>query len=143
MGGGRDGAPPARDESAAAQMETELRAPFAGVVAAVEMKRGEFVSPGIPVIRLADTSAWLIETTDLTELSVARVHDGDRVSVTFDALPALAMSGTVIGVRTHGENRLGDIVYRVTIRPDRHDPRLYWNMTAVVSITPVEEEAQQ
>jgi HlyD family secretion protein len=127
----------ARREAVVALADAELRAPFAGAVAAVEVKVGEFVPPGVPVVRLADTSSWIVETTDLTELGVARVREGDPATITFDALPGLTLDGRVTGIRTHGENRQGDIVYRVTIRPERHEPRLYWNMTATVAIAGV------
>ncbi len=124
----------ARLEAIAALTETELRAPFAGTVAALEIKANEFVTPGAPVVYLADTSGWMVETTDLTELGVARIREGDLATMTFDALPDLTLTGHVTGIKTHGENRQGDIVYTVTIRPDRHEPRLYWNMTASVAI---------
>ncbi len=126
-----------RREAVVALADTELRAPFAGAVAAVEVKVGEFVPPGVPVVRLADTSSWILETTDLTELGVARVREGDPVTIRFDALPGLTLIGHLTGIRTHGENRQGDIVYRVTIRPERYEPRLYWNMTATVAIAGV------
>ncbi len=123
-----------RREAAAALAETELRAPFGGVVAALDVKANEFVTPGAPIVHLADTSGWMVETTDLTELGVARIREGDPATMTFDALPGLILTGRVTGIKTHGENRQGDIVYTVTIRPDRHEPRLYWNMTASVAI---------
>ncbi len=80
--------------------------------------------------------AWQVETTDLTELSIAKVQDGDAVMLTFDALPGLELPGKVQRVKGYGENHQGDIVYRVIVQPDRLDPRLRWNMTASVAITP-------
>lgn len=114
--------------------ETELRAPFAGVVASIHPNVGEFISPGTPAVWLADDSAWLIETGDLTELSVVRVMEGHRATVSFDALPDASLSGRVIRIKPMGENRLGDITYKIVIAPDRHDDRLKWNMTATVRI---------
>jgi HlyD family secretion protein len=32
-----------------------------------------------------------------------------------------------------GENHLGDIVYAVTLKLNQPDPRLCWNMTAIVT----------
>ena len=40
---------------------TELKAPFAGVIAYLELRVGEFVAPGTPLIRIADTSHWVIK----------------------------------------------------------------------------------
>ena len=114
--------------------ETELRAPFSGVVATLDLKTGEYVAPGAPAVHLANLAAWQIETTDLTELNVVRVRAGNPVTMTFDAIPGLELPGTVSRIRSLGENRQGDITYIVTVTPDRQDERLRWNMTAAVSI---------
>jgi HlyD family secretion protein len=118
----------------AALDEMELRAPFNGVVAALDMKIGEYVTPGAPTIHLADLSTWQIETTDLTELDVGRVRVGSPVTMTFDAIPGLELIGRVSHIRPLGENKQGDITYVVTITPDRQDARLRWNMTVSASI---------
>lgn len=116
--------------------QTELRAPLNGVVAAIVPHVNEFVAPGSPIVRLADTSAWEIETTDLSDLSVARIREGDTVAITFDGIPGLELTGAVMRIQGFGESKQGDIVYKVTIKPDRQDPRFRWNMTASVTITP-------
>ena len=127
-------------QAKAALADTELRAPFAGVVVMLNARAGETVLSGASApagsfaVRLADLSTWQIETTDLTELNVANVHAGDAVSLTFDALPGLDLAGKVARVRTYGETRQGDIVYTVFITPAQQDPRLSWNMTAKVNI---------
>jgi HlyD family secretion protein len=115
---------------------TELRAPFAGVVAAIIPKTGEYVASGAALVNLADMSAWQIETTDLTELSVVSVREGGAATMSFDAIPGLKLPGTVSRIRALGENRQGDITYVVTVTPAGHDARLRWNMTASVTITP-------
>lgn len=116
--------------------ETELRAPFAGSVVSLAVKAGEQVTPGSLIVRLADLSAWQIETDDLTELNVVRIQPGDPVTITFDALPDLTLPGTITRINQFGQNRQGDIVYTVTITPNQHEERLHWNMTASVSIEP-------
>ena len=112
--------------------ETEFRAPFAGTVALLESNPGEQVSPGARLIRLADLSNWEIRTEDLTELQIDGIGPGERVEVTFDALPDLMMPAKVARVRPIGGNQRGDIVYTVVVEPDGSDERLLWNMTAVV-----------
>jgi len=114
--------------------ESELRAPFTGVVATLDLKTGEYVAPGAPAVHLANLAAWQIETTDLTELDIARVQVGSTVMMTFDAIPGLELPGKVSRIRPFGESKQGDITYIVTIIPDRNDERLRWNMTAAVSI---------
>ncbi len=116
--------------------EVELRAPFAGTVAALEVGVGQQATPGVPLVRLADFSGWLIETRDLTELRVVNIKEGDRASISVDALPGLTLTGRVLRIRTIGESRQGDITYTVLVKPDSLDPRLRWNMTAKVTIQP-------
>ena len=125
----------ALQQAEASLREMELRAPFAGVVASLVPAVGEYVSPGTPVAWLADDSAWQIETEDLTELAVVRLRVGASVAISIDALPDLELTGRVASIKPMGENRLGDITYKVVIVPDSHDPRLRWNMTASVTIS--------
>ena len=112
--------------------DTELRAPFGGTIATISAAVGEQVGMSAPVIVLADTSSWEIETSDLTEFDVVGVQPGATVLVTFDAIPDLELPGTVSRVRPIGEDNRGDTVYKVVVVPSQNDPRLMWNMTAVV-----------
>ena len=116
--------------------EAELRAVSESTVASLDVKVGEQVSPGIPIIELANLSEWQIETDDLTELSIVRIQEGDPATMTFDAIPDLELPGTVVRIKAIGENKMGDITYTVIILPDEHDDRLKWNMTATVTIVP-------
>ncbi len=116
--------------------ETELRAPFSGVVAGVEVVVGQQALPGALAVRLGDFSSWLVETRDLTELNIVGVQPGDRAVLTFDAIPGLTVSGQVLRIRSIGENTQGDITYTVVVSPDRSDDRLKWNMTAKVTVEP-------
>lgn len=125
-----------RDAARVALARTELKAPFAGQVAALELRPGELVAPTSVVAQLADTSEWLIETTDLTELDIARVQVGDRAELTFDALPGVTLAGQVAGIRSYGERLQGDVVFRAIIRLGAPDARLRWNMTASAVIAP-------
>jgi HlyD family secretion protein len=101
-------------------------------VATINTAVGEQVGAGTPVIVMADTSAWEIETSDLTEFDVVGVRPGDSVLLTFDAIPDLQLQGTVSRIRPIGEDNRGDTVYKVVVTPNENDPRLLWNMTAVV-----------
>lgn len=122
-------------QAAQAQLdELSLRAPFAGQIASVEIRPGEYVNPGATIINLGDPSAWQIETTDLTELSIVKIAPDAPVTITFDALPGVEMQGKVSRIRELGENRQGDITYRVIVIPAQQDARLRWNMTASVAI---------
>lgn len=124
----------ARDLAAAQLANAKLAAPFAGMVTTVDVDLGQYAAPGMVVVRLADTSAWQIVTTDLTELNIIQVAEGTPVAITFDAIPELQLQGKVTRISAYGESRQGDIVYTVYVTPDAPDARLRWNMTAKVSI---------
>ena len=113
--------------------ERELRAPFDGSVALLDLEIGEQVSAATSIARLADLSAWEIRTEDLTEFDIVGVEPGDTSTLTFDAIPDLTLTGTVDRIRPIGEDRRGDIVYTVVVIPDENDDRLRWNMTAVTT----------
>ena len=113
--------------------DTELRAPFGGVVVALNVDAGEEVSPRQFVMSLADTSEWELVTLDLDELSVVNLSEGDGVRVVFDALPDLEMSGTISRVSRYGEEQQGAVIYSADVRLSSTDPRLRWGMTASIS----------
>jgi multidrug resistance efflux pump len=121
-------------QARASLADTELRAPFAGTVAVLYVKEGEQVGGGMPVVELADLTAWQIHTDDLSELDVVKVESGDRVQIAVDAIPDLKLDGTVVRIKARGEEKRGDITYTAIIQLDQPDPRLRWNMTAVVTI---------
>jgi HlyD family secretion protein len=121
-------------QARAALADTELRAPFDGIVAVLGVKLGETAGAGSIAVRLGDPSAWLVDTTDLTELNIVKLSEGSVATLTLDAIPGLTLTGKVSRIRPYGEAKQGDIVYTVTVMPDRQDPRLRWNMTAKVSL---------
>lgn len=112
--------------------DLDLKAPFAGTLISSSLDVGEAVAPQT-VVMLGDVSSWKIETTDLTELDVPGVKQGDPVQITFDAIPDLKLPGHVNRIQEIGVDRQGDIVYKVYIDLDKQDMRLLWNMKAFVS----------
>jgi HlyD family secretion protein len=112
--------------------ETELKAPFAGTIAQIDINLGERVSAGVPAVTLADVSGWLIETSDVTELKVPEIRVGQAATIEIDALPELALKGQVESISTVSQLKSGDVVYPVKIKVLEDDPRLRWGMTAAV-----------
>jgi len=120
----------------AALRQTELRAPIAGSIATLDVTTGEQVTAGETIASIGDSSAWVIETTDVSELDVVRIAVGDRATVTFTALPGVEAAGVVDSIQVRGTNESGQVNFAVTIRPDTFLPQLRWNMSATVSIVP-------
>ncbi|MEP7158233.1 MAG: HlyD family efflux transporter periplasmic adaptor subunit [Chloroflexota bacterium] len=132
----RDVARSALSEAQVVLRQAELRAPFAGTIAALNVELGEQARAGETLATIGDLSGWLIETTDLTELEVVRIDAGDAATITFEAIPDLVLNGHVDRVGVVGRGDTGNVVFAVAIRPDVHDLRLRWNMSATVRITP-------
>jgi multidrug resistance efflux pump len=116
----------------AALANAEVRAPFPGVITNLDLKVGEFAASGEPVITVADHSQWVVKTTDLTEIDVVNVKEGQPVTVTLDALPGIELKGNVFSVSQNYSENQGDIVYEVTILLTDTDPAMRWGMTAEV-----------
>ncbi|MEM7134325.1 MAG: HlyD family efflux transporter periplasmic adaptor subunit [Chloroflexota bacterium] len=112
----------------------ELRTPYAGTIALLDISIGEYIHAGEPVALLVDTTAWQIETDDLTEENVIYIQPDDEASITLDAIPDLVLTGAVQRIKSIGQNRQGDITYTVVIHLTTQDPRLRWGMTASVVI---------
>lgn len=115
-----------------------LYAPFDGVVAEVVVKAGDQVSPENRIVSVADTSAWVVETTDVTELEVVKLKVGQNVTFTADALPDVTMNGVVTEISGSSVLQSGDVIYTVRIAVDKVDPRAMWGMTVEVTFEPSE-----
>jgi len=130
----------ARAQVAAAESNLSnyiLTAPFDGVVAEVAIENGDQVGPESRAVSVADTSSWLIETTDITELEIVNVAVGQKVTFTADALSDVTMNGTVTEVSQSSYTQGGDVIYTVRIQAEDVDPRLKWGMTVEVTFAPL------
>lgn len=113
-----------------------LKAPFAGTLTDLNLNIGQLMGPQVIAAQLADLSEFQVESSDLTELEVVRVQEGQGVEITPDALPELTLMGTVERIAQSFTTQAGDITYTVTVRLDETDPRLRWGMTVELKFLP-------
>jgi multidrug resistance efflux pump len=113
--------------------DLEIKALYAGTISEVYVREGEWVAPGQPILILADLEHLRIETTDLNEIDVARVKVGDKVVITFDALPDVVVNGKVVLIAPKASEGSG-VNYTVVIEMDEIPTALRWGMTAFVDI---------
>ncbi len=112
----------------------DITAPFAGVVTDLNnLAVGQWVSAGRSAVTLADFSEWYVETKDLTELDVVDISEGQKVSVSADAISGETFDGVVTAIKKGYSERSGDVLYTVRIRLDKGDERLRWGMTVQVA----------
>ena len=121
------------DTALAAVQQTILRAPFDGVLTGLDTALGEFVQPGQAVATIADLDHLQIETTDLGERDIPKVHVGQSAEVTVEALGG-TFPGVVTAIAPRSETLGGDVIYKVTIVLDSIPEGLLWGMTAEVTI---------
>jgi len=122
------------DTAQVALARTEITAPFAGTVTRIDVRRGEFIAPGQPLITLGDLTTLRIETTDLDEIDVARVTEGQIATLTFDALPDLTIAGHVTRIAPMAAPGGGGVNYTVILDPEDLPPQIRWGMTVFIDI---------
>jgi HlyD family secretion protein len=128
-------------ELAAAQAKVdafEITAPFDGVIAEMNARAGSSIRPGEVAVVLADFSNWLVKTTDLTEIDVVALAEGDPVLVKIDALPEVELNGSILSIAQTFTEDQGDVVYEVTVQLNDIHPAMRWGMTT--SLTFLNEE---
>ena len=116
----------------------QITAPFDGVVAEVAVEVGEQVGVESRAVSIVNTSSWIIETTDITELEVVNLAVGQKVIFTADALSDVSMDGVVTEISQSSFVQGGDVIYTVRIQAKDVDPRVKWGMTVEVTFEPIE-----
>lgn len=121
-------------ESAQATLaHTEVRAPLAGTVTVVNVEVGNMVGSGQVACVLATLDQLQARTTELTELDLGQVMEGQSATVTVDALPGQEFTGVVRQIALQAENVRGQVVYAVIVElTDVTGTPPRWGMTARV-----------
>jgi len=109
-----------------------VRAPANGIVAEISIKKGNSVS-------LSQVAAILISTQKLAEISlneidITKVEVGQLVTLTFDAVEDVTLTGRVTEIDSLGAVTQGVVTYGVKIAFDTQDERIKPGMTIDASI---------
>jgi multidrug resistance efflux pump len=122
------------EQARAALDRASLRAPFDGTVTAVSVRQGETIASGTTAITIADLSHLQIETRDLDESVVARVREGQDVTVLISALGRATLPGKVVRIANQPSSTAStsDVYYTATIELTQAHPNLRWGMTTKV-----------
>lgn len=127
----------ALDQARQRLARAELRAPFAGVIAAVNVKAGEPAGAGAPAFVLLDASQFRLEVT-VSEVDVTQLAAGQPVSVTVDALPQTPLAGRVERLAPTATVVGGAVNYLVRVLLDAGAAGLRAGMSATVQVTVAE-----
>jgi HlyD family secretion protein len=111
-----------------------LTAPFDGIISAVPISVGEWVSPGTPAVELIDVSSWQVETKNVGELQIAQVREGQEAIIRVNAFQSETLHGHVATISPVAVVQQGDTTYTLTIKLEDTDLNLRPGMTARVEI---------
>jgi HlyD family secretion protein len=117
--------------------KSSVRAPFDGIVYALPVKQGAYVQTGDLLLQEGDLSQMLVRTF-VDEPDIGRLTTGQKIEVTWDALPGRIWSGTVSAVPSTVKLRVTRSVGEVTCTLDNHDLRLLPNVNVGVTIITAE-----
>ena len=114
-----------------------IRAPFAGEVYSLPVKQGAYVNPGDLILQEADLSKVLVRAY-VDEPDIARLTRGQKIEVTWDAVPGRLWSGIVssipASVKLHGTRNVGE----TTCIVQNEDLKLLPNINVGVAIVTAE-----
>jgi HlyD family secretion protein len=117
--------------------KSTVRAPFNGIVYSLPVKQGAYVQTGDLLLQVGDLSKMLVRTF-VDEPDIGRLADGQKIDVTWDAVPGRIWSGSVSTVpstvKLHGARNVGE----VTCTVDNGDRRLLPNVNVGVTIITAE-----
>jgi HlyD family secretion protein len=114
-----------------------IRAPFAGVVYSLPVKQGTWVNPGDLILQQADLSKVVVRAY-VDEPDLARLVPGQKIEVTWDAMPGRNWTGAVsaipASVKLHGTRNVGE----TTCIVPNEDFKLLPNINVGVTIVTAE-----
>jgi HlyD family secretion protein len=117
--------------------QLNIRAPFDGIVYSLPILQGAYLNPGDLVLQEADLSKVRVRAF-VDEPDIGRLAPGDRIDVTWDAMPEQTWQGTVSVVpaviKLHGTRNVGE----TTCIVDNHDFKLLPNVNVGVTIVTAE-----
>ncbi len=117
--------------------QLNIRAPFDGVVYSLPILQGAYLNPGDLVLQEADLSKVRVRAF-VDEPDIGRLAPGDKIDVTWDAMPERSWQGVVsvapAVIKLHGTRNVGE----TTCIVDNRDFKLLPNVNVGVTIITAE-----
>lgn len=109
-----------------------VRAPFDGIVVKVDGQLANQVSPSTQIATVLTQTK--MATIPLNEVDIAKIKNGQKATITFDAVADLSIAGKVTEVDAIGTVSQGVVTYNVDVSFLTEDERIKPGMSASVSI---------
>jgi HlyD family secretion protein len=120
--------------------QLNVHAPFDGIVFSLPLHQGAYVNPGDLILQEADLSNVLVRAF-VDEPDVGRLMPGQKIEVTWDAIPGRIWNGTVnttpTVVKLRGTRNVGE----TTCVVDNHDFKLLPNINVGITIVTAEHRS--
>jgi HlyD family secretion protein len=110
-----------------------IKAPFDGVITAVDVLPGDLVAPNSLAFRI-DHVANLLVDVSISEVDINLIDDGQPAVLSFDAILGKEYQGDVVKVSPVGEQQQGLVTFEVTIELLDADEEVRPGLTAAVQI---------
>ncbi|MEL6271892.1 MAG: HlyD family efflux transporter periplasmic adaptor subunit, partial [Chloroflexota bacterium] len=121
-------------ESARSALEdSQIAAPFDGVVAQYNLTPGEDPPVDQPAVQIIDNSAFYVEL-GIDESDVVDIAVGQSVSLRLDALPEAEISGTIERIAITPDPTSTTVVYRARVRLDPTEANVRVGMSTTATI---------
>jgi HlyD family secretion protein len=117
--------------------KSSVRAPFDGIVYALPVKQGAYVQTGDLLLQVGDLSQMLVRSF-VDEPDIGRLASGQKIEVTWDALPSRIWNGTVGTIPSTVKRLVSRNIGEVTCTVDNHDLRLLPSVNVGVTIITAE-----
>jgi len=119
--------------------QLNIRAPFDGIVYSLPVRPGAYVNPGDLILQLADLSKVVVRAF-VDEPDIGRLSPGQRIEVTWDALPGREWQGSIASVPASVKLRGTRNVGETTCLVENKDFRLLPNINVGVTIVATEHQ---
>lgn len=125
--------------AADALAKSNVRAPFDGIVYALPAKQASYVQTGDLLLEEADLTKVLVRTY-VDEPDIARLAPGQKIEITWDAIPGRLWNGNLDSVPSTIKRNSARNVGEVTCVLDNRDLKLLPNVNVGVSIVIAQHE---
>ncbi|MFH1789805.1 MAG: efflux RND transporter periplasmic adaptor subunit [bacterium] len=109
-----------------------IRAPFDGVVATLNFKKGDSVSNGSTIATVITTQG--ITEIPFNEVDIIKIEIGQKTNLTFDAIDELTIVGQVVQVDVLGTVSQGVVNYNVKIAFDTQNSQIKPGMSVSADV---------
>lgn len=124
----------AKVQSAQAEVNSLIiTAPFDGEVTTVGYQPGDSVSQATAAVVLVDRSNLYVDL-QIDESHVVELSQGDKATITLEAMPNVSLTGKVSYINPVGTSTQGVVYYEVQVKVDKADPSILIGATADVTI---------